>query len=541
MKSILTLIAVAAAVLTTQASDTISLKSDIKAVTVFLEGAQIKRIAKRNFSKGKYSLRIEKLPLELDPKSIQLKSTNGNTILSVKHYVREFKPNDSMSEFELNRKIKRLKLLVEELNSEFSVLSYEESLLLDNDNFKNEKGGVKVEDIMEASRYYRERLSDLRMRKLKLSRKVDSINALANGFQHRVNRINSAPRSSYSEVFLELDAPKAGVDQISLTYYVPSAGWKPYYDFRVDNLINPLSITYLAKVYQSPGENWKNVDITLSNVNPKLKGDRPVMKRWVFGQDPYAMRIPRKSAPTSHTGTTYYSSGGIKGKIIDTETGEALPFVNVVVEQNGLTVTGGTTDFDRVYFIKPLSAGTYVMKVKYVGYKPIMINGVRVQSDKITFQDLRMTTNAMQLEAFEVTQYQVPLIDKDGRSSFRMGDPDLARMGARSVAGTIRGNRNEATFQYIDGIKVRRQGILATNNLISNTLKTTVGNVEYKIEAPYTVMADGHDHSMRIKEVKTDAQYLHYALPKLDLDVFLVAKVAEWNKLKLLSGEFNIF
>ena len=64
-------------------------------------------------------------------------------------------------------------------------------------------------------------------------------------------------------------------------------------------------------------------------------------------------------------------SGGIKGKVLDQETGEALPFVNVVVEQKGRIVTGASTDFDGKFFIKPLAAGTYDIKVKFVGYAPL--------------------------------------------------------------------------------------------------------------------------------------------------------------------------
>ena len=55
--------------------------------------------------------------------------------------------------------------------------------------------------------------------------------------------------------------------------------------------------------------------------------------------------------------------GSIKGKVIDTETGDPLPFVNVAIEQNGNLVTGGTTDFDGKYMIKSLPPGKYDIKV----------------------------------------------------------------------------------------------------------------------------------------------------------------------------------
>ena len=63
-------------------------------------------------------------------------------------------------------------------------------------------------------------------------------------------------------------------------------------------------------------------------------------------------------------GVAQVGAGGIKGKILDSKTGEPLPFVNVAVEKNGLNVTGGSTDFDGAYFIKPVPAGEYDLKVK---------------------------------------------------------------------------------------------------------------------------------------------------------------------------------
>lgn len=165
-------------------------------------------------------------------------------------------------------------------------------------------------------------------------------------------------------------------------------------------------------------------------------------------------------------------AGSIKGKVIDTETGEPLPFVNVVIEQAGNVVTGGTTDFDGKYVIKSLAPGKYDIKVKFIGYKPILIQGVVVNADKITFQDVKMASTAVEMEAFEVVEYKVPLISKDNTTSGgTMTSEEIDRMATRSASGVaqqvggvyvadngdmnVRGARDDANYYYIDGIKVR--------------------------------------------------------------------------------------
>jgi hypothetical protein len=164
-------------------------------------------------------------------------------------------------------------------------------------------------------------------------------------------------------------------------------------------------------------------------------------------------------------------TGSLKGKISDKKSGEPLPFVNVVVENRGTQVSGGATDFDGNYFIKPIDPGTYDVIVSYVGYQPYKQTGVVVSSNKITFLDIALNAG-VELKEFEVVQYTVPLIDRDGGASGgTVTREDIAKMPGRSAASiattvagasdagtgggiSIRGSRTENTYYYIDGVKV---------------------------------------------------------------------------------------
>lgn len=167
------------------------------------------------------------------------------------------------------------------------------------------------------------------------------------------------------------------------------------------------------------------------------------------------------------------TGGELKGKILDKGNNEPLPFVNMILEQNGNQVAGGSTDFDGKYTIKPIPPGKYDLKVSYVGYKPKMITGIQVNFNKITFQDVLLESSAIAIEEFEVIEYSVPLIDKDGGASGQtVTREDIEKMPGRSalsIATTVggvfsaegssdvnvRGSRSDGTYYYIDGIKVR--------------------------------------------------------------------------------------
>jgi len=165
-------------------------------------------------------------------------------------------------------------------------------------------------------------------------------------------------------------------------------------------------------------------------------------------------------------------SGTLQGKVIDGQTDEPIPFANIIVELGGKMVNGGTTDFDGNYKIKPIQPGKYDVKISYIGYKKKMYQGVIINANKIRFLDIKLESSMTNLEAFEVVEYKVPLIDKDQTTTGgTITSEEIAKMPGRSAEsvavtvggvfaddngnmGGMRGQRTEGTATYIDGVRV---------------------------------------------------------------------------------------
>ena len=165
--------------------------------------------------------------------------------------------------------------------------------------------------------------------------------------------------------------------------------------------------------------------------------------------------------------------GSIKGKVYD-ELNEGFPFVNVALYQNGNIRGGATTDFDGAFKISNISAGTYDLEIKFIGYQTYRLEGLIVKGGKLLpLSAINLKEATELLKEVEVVSYKVPLIDKDGGASGgTVTREDLARMPGRSAASiastvggvqsdangnitSVRGSRDDATYYYIDGIKVR--------------------------------------------------------------------------------------
>jgi TonB-dependent SusC/RagA subfamily outer membrane receptor len=65
-------------------------------------------------------------------------------------------------------------------------------------------------------------------------------------------------------------------------------------------------------------------------------------------------------------------------------------------------------------------------------------------------------------------------------------------------------------------------------------------NISFDIDLPYDVPTNGKEQAATLKEYSIEALYKYYSVPKLDKDAYLLAEVADWERLNLLPGEANI-
>ena len=133
-----------------------------------------------------------------------------------------------------------------------------------------------------------------------------------------------------------------------------------------------------------------------------------------------------------------FAQGTMKGTITDKKTNEPMPFVNVIVKQDGKQVHGGTTDFDGVFTIKPLAVGTYDIEVSSVGYNRYQRTGIQVKASGFTVVDIQLTSSATNLDVIEIEADRVPIIEVGSpESGQRMSAEDIQHMPGNSVDAIV--------------------------------------------------------------------------------------------------------
>lgn len=258
-----------------------NIESKPVAITVFLDKAQVSRTASTSLEAGRYGLVLSGLSANLDPQSIQVSGKGAFSILGVSHrrnFLNEFnrpqslkKLYDSLSWFQ--------KQLQQEINKK-EVLEKEEQLLVANQKFSGNNQNLTVNELKLMSDYYRARMTEIFGGKTKAAEQIRTWNERIARTNRQIAEQNELLTGNTGEIVVAIQAEKSTPVNLEVKYIVANAGWTPVYDLRAAGTATPVSIIYKAQVYQSTGEIWNDVKVSLSTANPNLSGTRPELEQW---------------------------------------------------------------------------------------------------------------------------------------------------------------------------------------------------------------------------------------------------------------------
>lgn len=160
------------------------------------------------------------------------------------------------------------------------------------------------------------------------------------------------------------------------------------------------------------------------------------------------------------------TTGKIRGKVTDLQTGEPLIGANVIVVG---TSFGAATDVKGEYVISNLEAGVYEVKSSYLGYKTVTVTNVRVNSDLSTELNFQLPATGVSVGEVTIVAKR-PLINKSNTNAIRTTtNAEIDALPVRGVDnivaltpgvtlqdGTIyvRGGRQDEVGYYLEGTNI---------------------------------------------------------------------------------------
>jgi uncharacterized protein (TIGR02231 family) len=277
------------------------LDAPIAAVTVFRDGARVRRRGTVSVEPGLRPVVISDLPASVDPASVRVAARGrGLALLNVEvHHGYRTDP--------LREETARLRSEADRCRDAVQALDDEDTAEQARLAFLGHLSGAAATALARAVSFGRASHDDLAGMAGHLS--ADTAGALARrreiGARRRAasreleaaeQRLADAESRAddavaFAEVSATLEASAATRAEVELSYHVPGASWRPLYDLGLEG--ERLAVSYLAEVTQQTGEDWPAVELVLSTTRRGLHQTLPELDPWYIGR---AQPVPRPFA-----------------------------------------------------------------------------------------------------------------------------------------------------------------------------------------------------------------------------------------------------
>ena len=269
-----------------------ALDAPITAVTVFMDGARVRRRGTVSVEPGLRPVVIGDLPASVDPASVRVAARGRDLALLNVEVHRGYRTDP------LREETARLRSEVDRCRDAVQALDDEDAAEQARLAFLGHLSAAAATALARALSFGRAGHDDLAQMAGHLS--ADTAGALDRrreiGGRRRAarreleaaeerlaeaeQRVGSAV--AFAEVSATLEASAATRAELELSYHVPGASWRPLYDLVLDG--ERLAVSYLAEVTQQTGEDWPAVELVLSTTRRGLHQVLPELDPWYIGR-----------------------------------------------------------------------------------------------------------------------------------------------------------------------------------------------------------------------------------------------------------------
>jgi uncharacterized protein (TIGR02231 family) len=249
-------------------------------VTVYRQGAVVTRVAQVTVPAGSQRLIFRGLPADVDEKTLQVTMGDAGVQLGDIDVERINEANFvSEPERDLRRRIEEVTDQQTMLKDEIATARDQLKLL---DSLAANPAGSPNKAMVDATNLTavlaamatggsgaRKRVRDADLQLRTVARQLAQLNA-------DLAKVATARKQS-TEVRVAVTAAEAVTASAALSYTVPDAGWEWVYQARLDTAKKHLVLDRQGSVVQGSGEDWKNVELTLTTALPAADLQTPTL------------------------------------------------------------------------------------------------------------------------------------------------------------------------------------------------------------------------------------------------------------------------
>lgn len=129
------------------------------------------------------------------------------------------------------------------------------------------------------------RIAGIERRQVELKDRLDAL-------RNELNDVRADVEQRKAVVF-DVHPKNPQTYRIELTYILPGASWRTYYEVRGSPSDKAIELSYYGKIFQRTGEDWEDTKVVLSTGVPAMGGTAPVPEPWYIRFYEYGYRGDR--------------------------------------------------------------------------------------------------------------------------------------------------------------------------------------------------------------------------------------------------------
>lgn len=255
-------------------------KTNIHAVKLHLQGAEVMRKTSVNLKAGRNHLVFTNLSPKLYDQTIQVATSKQVKVISITSKQNFIERRQATPRIKaLNDSLEILRDAIDLLENERGSYEEEQALLKQNRSMKSSQQNLTVTELQSMSEFYRKRSFDIHKNITRLTKSIARLNREV--FNHKLQLYElNADKRAMAEIFLVVESETAMRTDFNLRYVVSDAGWAAIYDLEASNFANTINLEYRALTYNNTGIDWNDVDLTLSTGDPLQSMLQPSLSVW---------------------------------------------------------------------------------------------------------------------------------------------------------------------------------------------------------------------------------------------------------------------
>ncbi len=508
-------------------ADTIYVESNIESVNVYYQGAEVNRMASLSIPKGQHVLVFDNLPYEISENEYQLKASHAEVVVSLKLNKLKGKLKGKSEE------TKALELAIENLIDESKdieqkafILDTKKKVLLSNSQVHASGEGINLAELEKAMQYFDNKLNGIRQERLTLKNRLKEIENEIDEHNKRIQNAIKTTNKNLSQVIVYVQNKQIKEIDFTLSYFLKSAGWRPTYNLKVEQINKPISLEFQAELFQTTGENWENVKLKLNDSKPTKSTEFPEL-------DPWYLEEPRLQKEKS---MVYTSLEGVVGNVTN---GDILPFSEIEVLHANKTYKRIVTDAYGRFKINPIPVGTYSLIVKNRGFHTTS-ESIYLSDNETNFLEVGLKDETTML----VTKADITPKPVRGVTGLVAQAAGISSSDIGEVL-VVHGGRSSQSAYFVDGVKLSsssdRKRDVKQQIHIKNQVNEHQLNTQYELESPHDILSNGEEYTLRIKTVEIPTTYEYMVFAKEESSAFLKGEIIHMNAYNLFSGKANIY